>query len=114
MLVSILMPAYQEVATIRDILQQVLDAPIEEQGFTKEIVVCDDGSSDGTVAEVESVMAKDSRVRLIRHPVNQDKGAAVLSALAGLFAYQLGCTEEFPISPFCEAICAAVTNSFVI
>src|SRR5262245_60847551 len=45
MRVSVVMPVYNELTTINEIVQQVLDAPIKE---SLEIVVVDDGSTDGT------------------------------------------------------------------
>lgn len=81
MLLSILIPAYGEERTIGEVLKQVAAVDTESMGFDKEIIVCDDGSADSTVSEVEKVMAKDSRIRLVRHPVNRGKGAAIRTAL---------------------------------
>ena len=50
MLLSILIPAYREEATIGEILRRVAAVEIESLGFTKEIIVCDDGSDDRTRA----------------------------------------------------------------
>lgn len=81
-LLSILIPAYQEERTIGEVLRQVGDVDTESRGWDKEILVCDDGSSDGTVAVVEQSVAADPRVRLVRHAENQGKGAAIRTALA--------------------------------
>jgi dolichol-phosphate mannosyltransferase len=81
MRLSIIIPAYQEERTIGEVLQRVRAVDVEALGFTKEIVVCDDGSSDGTVAEVDKVVAQDRRVVLVRHPQNRGKGAAIRTAL---------------------------------
>jgi glycosyltransferase involved in cell wall biosynthesis len=64
------------------VLARVRSVAVEELGFDKEIIVCDDGSSDGTVAEVDKVAAQDERVVLVRHPRNRGKGAAIRTALA--------------------------------
>jgi dolichol-phosphate mannosyltransferase len=82
MRVSVLIPAYHEQATIADVVRQVGDVDIESLGLDKEIIVCDDGSTDQTAREVERVAAADARVRLVRHPHNRGKGAALRSALA--------------------------------
>ena len=82
-LLSILIPAYQEERTIGEVLRQVGDVDTESRGWDKEILVCDDGSNDGTVAVVEARVAADPRVRLVRHQKNQGKGAAIRTALAG-------------------------------
>ena len=81
MLLSILIPAYGEERTIGEVLKQVAAIDTESLGFDKEIIVCDDGSADNTVAEVEKVMAHDDRIHLVQHPSNRGKGAAIRTAL---------------------------------
>lgn len=81
-LLSILIPAYQEERTIGEVLRQVAEVDTESAGWDKEILVCDDGSTDGTVIVVEQRMAEDARIRLVRHPENRGKGAAIRTALA--------------------------------
>ncbi len=81
MLLSILIPAYGEEKTIGEVLRQVAAVDTESLGFDKEIIVCDDGSSDATVAEVEKAMASEPRIRLVQHSVNRGKGAAIRTAL---------------------------------
>ncbi len=82
LLLTIIIPAYQEEDTIGEVLLQVAAVDTESLGFEKEIVVCDDGSSDGTVSIVEAASKKDSRIRLVRHAKNRGKGAAIRTALA--------------------------------
>ena len=82
MLLSVIIPAYQEERTIPEVLRRVAAIDIESLGFGKEILVCDDGSTDGTCAAVEQVAAEDSRIRLVRHSENRGKGAAIRTALA--------------------------------
>lgn len=74
---SVLMPAYNEQATIGKVLRRLLaiEMPL------KEVVVVDDGSSDATAALVEQVAAEDSRVRFHRLGTNQGKTAAIAHAL---------------------------------
>jgi glycosyltransferase involved in cell wall biosynthesis len=69
-LLSVVIPTYNESATIRKVLSMVLKEPTE-----KEVIVVDDGSDDNTVGEVNSI--DDERVRLLRHERNLGKGAAV-------------------------------------
>ncbi len=82
MLLSIIIPAYQEESTIGEVLRQVGSVNTEALGFDKQIVVCDDGSSDGTVATIEQCQAADPRIILVQHEENQGKGAAIRTALA--------------------------------
>lgn len=71
---SVVMPAFNEEATIREAAAKVLELP-----FVAELIVVDDGSSDGTVANLAQVA--DPRLRVIRHEVNRGKGAAVRTGM---------------------------------
>ena len=71
MKLSVVMPVYNETKTIREIVRRVLDVPIE-----KEILIVDDGSTDGTRDILRELDGKDG-VRVFLQPVNQGKGAAV-------------------------------------
>src|SRR5687767_3211243 len=82
MLLSILVPAYREERTVGALLERVLGVDTEVHGFDKEVIVCDDGSTDGTLAVVARVAAGDGRVRIVRHERNRGKGAALRTALA--------------------------------
>jgi glycosyltransferase involved in cell wall biosynthesis len=77
MKVSIVIPCYNEKNTIEKIVEAVRNAPVE----SKEIIVVDDCSDDGTQAVLQE---KISHVvdRIIYHPVNQGKGAALRSGFA--------------------------------
>ena len=72
-LVSVVMPAYNEAATIEVVLRRVLDLDLHT-----EVIVVDDGSSDGTADAVRSI----DGVQVIRHERNRGKGAAVRSGIA--------------------------------
>lgn len=77
MKVSIVIPCYNEKATIQKIVDAVCSAPLEN----REIIVVDDCSQDGTQAVLEeSVSTLVDQV--IYHPVNRGKGAALRSAFA--------------------------------
>ena len=82
MLLSILIPAYQEEATIDEILRRVAAVDTEGLGFDKEVIVCDDGSADRTFERASAFAAADPRVRVVRHDQNQGKGMAIRTALA--------------------------------
>jgi glycosyltransferase involved in cell wall biosynthesis len=75
--VSVLVPVFNEESTVRTILQRVLSLDIN----LLEIVVVDDGSTDGTEAAVRAVADQDRRVRLFQLERNQGKTAAVRCAL---------------------------------
>ncbi len=70
--VSVIVPAYNEEENIREILRMLMD--VEQVLPSMEVIVIDDGSTDGTVEEVAKFS---SRVKLIEHENNQGKGAAL-------------------------------------
>ncbi|MBC7287263.1 MAG: glycosyltransferase family 2 protein [Armatimonadetes bacterium] len=77
MKVCVLMPVYNEERTLETIVERVLAAPIEEIC----IVMVDDGSTDGTRQVMEKLASRDNRIRILRHPANRGKGAALRTAL---------------------------------
>ena len=72
---SIVVPVYNEAATIATLVESVLRAPLP-QAIEREVIVVDDGSTDGTLRELGR-FAQDPRVRVIAQSVNRGKGAAV-------------------------------------
>ena len=67
---SVVMPCYNERATIESVVDAVLQSP-----YTAEVLIVDDGSTDGT----REILAKldDPRIRVLLQPENQGKGAAL-------------------------------------
>jgi len=63
MLLSVLIPAFQEERSIAEVLRRVRAVDTESLGFDKEIIVCDDGSADGTAALIEQAATEDPRIR---------------------------------------------------
>jgi glycosyltransferase involved in cell wall biosynthesis len=72
--VSVLVPAYNEEATIGTVLGQLL-----KLSLVKEVIVVDDCSTDGTASLVASL--DDARIKLIRQPANAGKTSAIHRAL---------------------------------
>jgi glycosyltransferase involved in cell wall biosynthesis len=73
-LVSILVPAFNEAATIVDVLERVR----EKVPHRIEVIVVDDGSTDATAALAESV----AETVVMRQAANRGKGAAVRAGIA--------------------------------
>lgn len=80
MLVSILIPVYNERTVVRKSLRMVLDAPLPE-GLDRELVIVDDCSRDGTWDILQEIAAAEPSIRLFRQEVNRGKGAAVRTAI---------------------------------
>jgi glycosyltransferase involved in cell wall biosynthesis len=77
---SIVIPAYNEDARLEDTLERVIGC-IERRGWDAEVLVVDDGSTDGTLDIVHHWMAKHSCMHLIRNPGNRGKGFSVRNGL---------------------------------
>src|SRR5271169_6154228 len=80
MLLSILIPVYNERTVVERSLSLVLAAPLPEN-MERELVIVDDCSTDGTSDILAHFAASEPRIRLHRHEVNQGKGAAVRTAI---------------------------------
>jgi glycosyltransferase involved in cell wall biosynthesis len=76
MKISVLIPAYNEKNTIREITKRV-----QAMNLADEIIIVDDGSKDGTRALLAEMDGKD-HVRVILHEKNQGKGAAVRTGIS--------------------------------
>ncbi len=75
---SIVMPVYNEAATLRTALERLLAV---EMPLRTEVVVVDDGSSDGCT-DLIADLVDDERVRLVRQEPNQGKGRALVRGFA--------------------------------
>ena len=80
-LLSILVPLFNEEEYIAPLLSRALAAPLPE-GLEREIIVVDDGSTDGSDRIVEEYVARfPNLIRLVRHDRNRGKGAAIRTAV---------------------------------
>ena len=84
MKLSIIIPIYNEEKTIKEILKHVLAVDISKYNLKKEIIIVDDGSTDGTrkiLAEIENSGNNFNQIKIIYHSKNQGKGSAIRSGL---------------------------------
>ncbi len=83
---SIIIPIYNEASTLGEILRRVLDVPLP--GLTRELILVDDGSTDGTRALLDDLpvlvgtLSADADIRIFLQPFNQGKGAALRRGFA--------------------------------
>lgn len=75
---SVLMPVYNERWTVGDVLQRLLQTDLP---LPLEIVVVDDGSTDGSADYVAEIASEHPQIRLIRQLENRGKGAAIRRAI---------------------------------
>lgn len=76
MKLSIVIPCFNEKATLAQLLSLVKESPVQEM----EIILVDDGSKDGTTELIRNELEKDVD-KVVYHPVNMGKGAAISSGL---------------------------------
>jgi glycosyltransferase involved in cell wall biosynthesis len=76
-LVALIIPALNEAEALPPVLEEALAL-----SCIGEIIVVDDGSTDGTADVVRKIGARDPRVRVISHPSPRGNGAAVKTGLA--------------------------------
>ena len=78
MKLSVVIPVYNEVNTLLHLIERVQQSPVD-----KEIIVVDDCSSDGTTDLLKRASLAPN-VRMMFHPVNQGKGAALRTGFAAV------------------------------
>ena len=102
---SIVVPAYNEEATVTELIHRVLDAELPA-GMGREIVVVNDASTDGT-AEKLRAFADDARIRVFEQPQNQGKGAAIRRGFAearGDFVIVQDADLEYDPREYCKLL----------
>jgi glycosyltransferase involved in cell wall biosynthesis len=74
MLLSVIIPVFNEQDTVQEIMHRVQSEPTE-----KEIIIVNDASTDGTAEVLERI--RDGNVTVVHHEKNQGKGAAIRTAI---------------------------------
>jgi len=78
-LLSILVPVYNEAGTVATVLDRLRTVPLP---IAREILVIDDGSTDGTARVLDAEAARDGALQVIHAERNRGKGAAIRLGLA--------------------------------
>jgi glycosyltransferase involved in cell wall biosynthesis len=77
MKLSVVMPVYNEQATLREVVARVLAVPEEIPGMEIELICVDDGSTDGSREILNDLQARHPRLRVVLQSKNIGKGAAL-------------------------------------
>ena len=72
MKISIIIPVYNEAATIKEIVSRV-----QKTDLDKEIIIVDDHSTDATSVHLKEISAQYENVQVLSHDRNRGKGAAL-------------------------------------
>jgi len=78
-LLSIIVPVYNERATIGSVLERLLTIDLPT---AREIIAVDDGSRDGTAGELDAAASRSTLISVVHHEQNGGKGMAVRTGLA--------------------------------
>ncbi|GAB4112175.1 MAG: glycosyltransferase family 2 protein [Roseiflexaceae bacterium] len=93
---SVVVPAYNEERRLPETLHQILTY-LEQQPYAGEVIIADDGSSDGTAALVEQIASNNPHIRLLRLD-HRGKGYAVRAgALAARGRFVLLCDADMAV-----------------
>ena len=108
--IAVVVIAYNEASTIEDCLGALL---AQETALSLEVLVVDDGSTDGTADVVASVATGDPRVRLVSHAANRGRGAARRTGQDAVVATFIGYVDADVIVPVnWIAACTAALGTY--
>jgi len=109
-LLTVIIPVYNEVKHIKNILEKISSVNVD-----KEIIVVDDGSSDGTTNLLREIKGND--IKIIYHAQNIGKGAAFLTGLAnaqGEFVIPQDADLEYDPQDYTALVDYALKNNLAV
>ena len=104
---TIVLPAYDEEESLPEALQQCLQLIEQVPELEVEVIVVDDGSSDGTAALLKEASSNWDWLRVIRHEVNGGYGAALKTGFAaanGRLVFYTDSDNQFDILELRETL----------
>lgn len=113
---SVVIPAYNEKGALRAALAQVV-AELDRFCPLLEIIVVDDGSSDGTASLLEQISSAESRIKVLRHSVNLGKGRAIQTGVAAAscdWILFIDADMQIPLSEFAAFDAASIGADVII
>ena len=104
MKLSVIIPVFNEVTTVAEIVRRVEDVRLPSELTAKEIIVVNDYSTDGTTDLLGALGLRYRDLHIIHHKKNRGKGAALRTGTAG------GRTHRRPSQPVldCVLLCGVV------
>lgn len=78
---SIIIPVYNEILTIEDVVSKVKKVELIEN-FKKEIIIVDDFSTDGSIDVLKKIEKENDDIKVYFHEKNKGKGAAIRTAIS--------------------------------
>jgi len=110
MILSVIIPVFNEKNTILEILKKINNVNLSDLGFEKEIIIIDDGSTDGSREILDKLADK---YKIIYHPKNQGKGTAIrngLSRVSGDYVIIQDADLEYEPADYKELLKCALKN----
>jgi dolichol-phosphate mannosyltransferase len=114
--VSVIIMAYNERQSVRSVLEE-LDQEMADSGYRHEIVVVNDGSTDGTGDEALAYAKGRSHVRVLSHPTNRGIGEVYrtgFAAATGAYISFLPADGQFPARIIREFVPLMSTHDLVL
>lgn len=82
MTLSVIIPVFNEKKTILEILKKIEKVNLNDFDFDKEVIIVDDGSTDGTREVLDNLIREQgNKIKLVYHAKNQGKGLAIRTGL---------------------------------
>ena len=113
---SIIIPAYNEALIIEDTLRTVGNF-LDGQAYAAEIIVVDDGSTDGSAALLSEYINGHPSVRVLRHQANAGKGASIrtgVMAARGEYLFFMDADLSVPIDALVGALATLTSGDAAI